>query len=82
MIYELTEEERAVMRKLVDGKHVVTIGEHARVKEAARNAADFLHKISATLVKYGYEGAAVATKAIAELTDKAIGEQGPQEEKP
>ena len=32
-IYELTEEERAVMKKLIDNGLVVTVGEHARVKQ-------------------------------------------------
>ena len=31
-IYELTEQERAVMKKLIDNGLVVTIGEHAKFK--------------------------------------------------
>jgi hypothetical protein len=41
-IYELTEEERAVMKKLIDNGLVVTIGEHARVKARYQWAANEL----------------------------------------
>ncbi len=57
-IYELTEEERATMLKLIGMGLVVRTGDHGRALLAADMAVKCMEGMSRSLRRNGYEGAA------------------------